>query len=60
MRTIFQIKTCYGIEDAAEDLAKWLYAWSDEFDYQGAKFEDALTTAKEFLAENQRRRFIET
>ena len=60
MRTIFQISNENLAREAEIQLAHWLYFFSEEFSAKDAKFEDALTTAKEFLAENQRRRFIET
>lgn len=60
MRTIFQLSENCNSNDAKNDLAMWLYKYSDAFDYDSAHIEDALTTAKEFLAENQQRRVIET
>jgi len=49
MRSIFRIKTGYDVQDARADLAHWLHEWSDSLDYDGAKFEDAMTMAEEFL-----------
>lgn len=58
MRSIFQIKTGYGVEDAKQEFADWLYKWSDSFDYQSAEMEDAIRVAEEFLKqENPRRHF---
>lgn len=58
MRSIFNIKTGYGVEDAKSQLADWLYQWSDSFDYQSASFDDALKVAEDFLIqENPRSRF---
>jgi len=59
MRSIFRIKTGYGVEDAKEELANWLYAWSDSFDYQSAYFGDALTMAEEFLKQENPNHRIE-
>jgi hypothetical protein len=56
MRSIFRIKTGYGVEDAREEFAEWLYKWSDSLDYSSASIEDARTMAEEFLKQENPRR----
>lgn len=45
----FRIKTGYGVEDAVSELAKWLFEWSDMFDYASASYEDAYLVATNIL-----------
>ena len=49
MRSIFRIIYKSQWDEAVSVLADWLWDYSESFAYDGAKYDDALTMAEEFL-----------